>query len=293
VTAPTEPAAPTALRLDRVTVTVGGRLLLDELSLTVPAGGWTAVVGPNGAGKTTALRAVAGLVGHRGQVSVRSGQGIVEALAARSPAVRARTVAYAPQDPVIPAGCTVGEYVLLGRTPHLGYLGRPGQRDRQVAEDTMDALSLADLADRDLVTLSGGERRRAVLARSLAQHAPVLLLDEPTSALDIGHAQHVLELVDELRRERGLTVLATLHDLTLAGQYADQLVLLVDGRVVAAGPPAAVLTEERLRAYYGARVAIEPMAGGRVSVRPVRPDPSVVPDPSVLPMDAVPRPVAG
>ena len=131
---------------------------------------------------------------------------------------------------------TAGEYVLLGRTPYIGYLGAPGRDDRAQAAAAADRLDVARFADRRLGTLSGGERQRVVLARALAQSPDVLLLDEPTSLLDIGYQQQVLELVDDLRRSRGVTVVATLHDLTQAAQYADHLVLLADGRVAAAGP---------------------------------------------------------
>ena len=133
----------------------------------------------------------------------------------------------------------------------------------------VDRLDLTGLADRPLERLSGGERQRAFLARALAQDAPLLLLDEPTAALDIGHQQEVLELVDELRRDAGLTVVATMHDLSTAGEYADRLVLLAAGRVVADGPPTEVLTEELLSARYGAQVRVVPGEHGPLVV-PVR-----------------------
>ena len=151
---------------------------------------------------------------------------------------------------------TAGEYVLLGRTPYIGYLGAPGRDDQAKAAAAADSLDVARFADRRLGSLSGGERQRVVLARALAQSPDVLLLDEPTSLLDIGYQQQVLELVDDLRRSRGVTVVATLHDLTQAGQYASHLVLLADGRVAAAGPPAAVLTEELVARVYAAQVTV-------------------------------------
>ena len=142
---------------------------------------------------------------------------------------RARCLAYAPQTPVLPDGVTTRDYVTLGRTPHRPLLAAPRGVDRQVVADVMDRLGLGPLAERPLATLSGGEQQRAVLARALAQQPRVLLLDEPTASLDLGHAQQVLDLVDRLRRQDGLTVLSTLHDLTLAGQYADRLALLSRG----------------------------------------------------------------
>src|SRR4030095_8383432 len=147
-------------------------------------------------------------------------------------------------------------YVLLGRTPYIAPLGRESRSDLHAVEEVLVLLDLRQFAARRLETLSGGERQRVFLARALAQGAPILLLDEPTSALDIGHQQEVLELVDRLRTERDLTVLATMHDLSTAGQYADRLVLLAGGRVVAAGPPREVLTEANLAKHYRVRVRV-------------------------------------
>src|SRR5439155_767715 len=164
--------------------------------------------------------------------------------------------AVVPQLPSLPPQMTVAEYVLLGRTPHLGYFAREGVHDLEVADAALVRLDLLGLASRRLGTLSGGERQRAVLARALAQEAPILLLDEPTNALDVGRGQQALELVDALRREGGLTVLAAMHDLTLAGQYADRLLLLDAGRVVAAGGVRDVLTDELIARHYGASVRV-------------------------------------
>ena len=244
--------------LDRVPV-------LHAVSCAVSSGGWLALIGPNGAGKTTLLRAVVGLVPHRGTIRIDR-----EDLGALRTRARARLIAYVPQIPVLPPDMTVEEYVLLGRTPHLGYLGSPGRHDRARAADAADRLDIARFAGRRLGSLSGGERQRTVLARALAQDPRVLLLDEPTSLLDIGHQQQVLELVDDLRRGQGVTVVSTLHDLTQASQYAGELVLLAQGRVEAAGDPAAVLTEELIARIYGARVTVGTDPGGHPVVTPVR-----------------------
>jgi iron complex transport system ATP-binding protein len=238
--------------------------VLGGVDLTAAAGSWTCIVGPNGAGKSTLLRALVGLVRYRGEI--RLDGRLQSGMTARE---RARLVGYAPQNPVVPAG-TVTDYVLLGRTPHRSLLAAPQDADRAVAAGSIAALDLEPLADRPLATLSGGELQRAVLARALTQQPRILLLDEPTAALDLGHAQQVLELVDRLRRERGLTVLSTLHDLALAGQYADDLVLLSGGRVVAAGPAVEVLTEQTLAEHYGARAEVTAGPDG-IRVHPVRP----------------------
>jgi iron complex transport system ATP-binding protein len=244
------------IALDGVSVRLGGARVLDGVTLRVERGTWTTVIGPNGAGKTTLLRAVAGLARCEGRVAVSGAE--VGSLRA---AERARRLALVPQQPLLPPDMTVGEYALLGRTPHLPYLGRPGPRDREVVEAVLARLDLGGLAARRLSALSGGERQRAVLARALAQDAPVLLLDEPTTAMDVGRQQDALELVAALRAERGLTVLGAMHDLTLAGQYADRLVLLDAGRVVAEGAPAEVLDEALIARHYRARVRVLESSG--------------------------------
>jgi iron complex transport system ATP-binding protein len=254
------------IALDQVVVRLGGRTVVDGVTLHVEHGGWTTLIGPNGAGKTTLLRAVAGTVSHGGFVTVGGRE--LRTVHAR---VRARTLAVVPQSPLLPPDMSVSEYVLLGRTPHLGMLGRPGRADRGAVEEAIRRLDLGALAGRRIDALSGGERQRAVLARALAQDAPVLLLDEPTTALDVGRQQEVLELVGELRAERGLTVLGAMHDLTLAGQYADRLALLDGGRLVGHGRPAEVLTESLIGRHYRARVHVAELDGTPV-VMPARPE---------------------
>jgi cobalamin transport system ATP-binding protein len=253
----------TALALSGLSVELGGSRILDGVSGSVESGEWVTVIGPNGAGKSTLLRAVAGLVPRLGAVEI----GGDTELGRRD---LARRVALVPQSPSLPSQMTVAEYVLIGRTPHLGYLAREGAHDRELADAALVRLDLVELAERRLGTLSGGERQRAVLARALAQQAPVLLLDEPTNALDVGRGQQALELVDALRREAGLTVLAAMHDLTLAGQYADRLLLLDRGRIVAAGAVLEVLTDELISRHYGASVRVLRDDDGHVVVVPVR-----------------------
>ena len=242
----------------------GRTQVLSAIRLAVEPGGWLAVIGPNGSGKSTLLRSMLGFHPHTGLVRV---DGVPTTGMPRRD--RARQLAYAPQQPVLPEGVSAREYVTLGRTPHRSLLAAPRVVDRRVVADVMDRLELGPLADRPLSTLSGGEQQRAVLARALAQQPRVLLLDEPTAALDLGHAQQVLDLVDLLRRQDGLTVISTLHDLTLAGQYADRLALLADGGVVAEGPPARVLTTEALQTHYGARAQVVQGPDGP-AVLPVR-----------------------
>jgi iron complex transport system ATP-binding protein len=231
---------------DRVSVRYAAAPALAEVSERVQAGGWLGIIGPNGAGKTTLLRSAARLVAHDGTIAI-DGQSI----AGMRRRTLAQLVAYVPQLPELPPEMSVFDYVLLGRTPHIGYLRLETRADREICAGLLDRMALAPMAGRGLGTLSGGELQRVVLARALAQQAPVLLLDEPTSALDLGRRVAALELVDELRRERSLTVLSVVHDLTLAGQFADRLLLLDGGRVAAAGPPASVLREDVLAGHFG------------------------------------------
>jgi cobalamin transport system ATP-binding protein len=255
---------PNAVGVTDVTVELGGSRVLDRITLEVATGEWVSIIGPNGAGKSTLLRAVAGLLDSGGSVEL-----LGSPLRRLSRRERARTAALVPQIPIIPPGMAVVDYVLLGRTPHLAPLGREGAADLAAVHAALVQLDLLTLADRRLDTLSGGERQRVLIARALAQAAPILLLDEPTSALDVGHQQDVLELVDRLRRANDLTVVSTMHDLTLAGEYADRLILLDRGRVVAEGDAAVVLTEAHLARFYGANVRIIHDDGALVVV-PVR-----------------------
>jgi len=233
------------------TVDLGGRRVLDGIELAVSRGEWLTVLGPNGAGKSTLLRYLAGLVRGGGELWVQGQPG-----AALRHREWARLVALVPQTPVIPASVTVVEYTLFGRAPYIPLFGVEGRRDLAAVHDALARLDLLEMSQRVVSTLSGGERQRVLLARAIAQGTPIMLLDEPTTALDIGHQQQVLELVDRLRGQHALTVVSTMHDLTLAGQYADRLLLLDRGRMVAHGKAADVLTEANIARYYGARVRI-------------------------------------
>jgi iron complex transport system ATP-binding protein len=254
------------LRASGLVVTYGRARAVDGVDLVVPGGSWTCLIGPNGAGKSTVLRALGGLVRpSAGSVVVGGRQpGLL------SPRERARLVAYVPQQPVVPDDVTVVDYVLLGRTAFVSTFGVESAHDRDLAAGALERLDLTGFERRVLGTLSGGELQRVVLARALVQEAPVLLLDEPTSALDIAHQQQVLDLVAALRRERSLTVVAAMHDLTLAGQYADEVVLLRQGTVRANGPAAAVLTDTTLEREYGARVQVISLPDGTRAVVPRR-----------------------
>lgn len=248
-----------------VEVRLGRSTVVSAFSASVPSGGWLGLIGPNGAGKSSLLRAAAGVIPHQGQVMVDGAS-----LDLRNRSRRAALVAYVPQEPILPDDMTGAEYVMLGRTPHVGYFGMPGRSDRAMVDDVIDRLDLGPLATRRLGALSGGERQRLVIGRALATEAPILLLDEPTSALDIGHQQQALELVARLSNDHGLTVISAMHDLTLAGMYSDRLVLLHEGAMVAEGPVAEVLSAETLAEFYGVRVTVHHEADGTVVVVPRR-----------------------
>lgn len=235
---------------------------LDE---RVAAGEWLCVIGPNGAGKSSLLRGIAGLVPSSGTAQI--GEQYISDCTARE---AARLVAYVPQDPILPDDMSVYDYVMLGRNPYMRPFGRESSRDRDVVSRLIVDLELAVYVRRMLATLSGGERQRVVVARALAQESPVLLLDEPTSALDIGHQQRALELVDSIRRERSITVLSAMHDLTLAGLYADRLLLLHQGVAVARGGAHQVLRSETLAEFYGISARVIHEQDGTVVVVPQR-----------------------
>jgi iron complex transport system ATP-binding protein len=245
------------ISLSQVRVRYGAVAALDGVTEQVAPGEWLAVIGPNGAGKTTLLQAVTRQVAYDGHVEVCG-----QPTATMSSKALARLVAYVPQNPLLPPDMTVSDFVLLGRTPHIGYLRVESDTDRLIAGELIARLALSEMAGRMLRTLSGGELQRLVLARALAQQAPVLLLDEPTSALDLGRRVDALELVDELRRERSLTVVSAVHDLTLVGQFADRLLLLDHGVAVTRGGPASVLRSEVLREHFGPAVEVLTTANG-------------------------------
>ena len=232
-------------------VAINGSVLLSGVGLSIEAGEWIGLIGPNGAGKTTLLHAVMGVVDSFGTIRVDGMD-----LADLPPLERARHLALVPQRPVVPPGMDVFAYVLLGRTPHIGYFASEGRHDIDVANSVIEELGISELTHRDMHTLSGGELQRAVLARALAQETEILLLDEPTSALDVGNQQQVLEVIDGLRRSRNLTVVAAIHDLTLAAQFCDRLALLSEGELVSVGSPHQVLTEETIRVHYDATVNV-------------------------------------
>jgi len=246
---------------DRLGVHIEDVAILNDVSLSVEAGEWVSIVGPNGAGKTTLLSVMAGLRQASGSVAI-TGRNIDE----MTPRERARLLAYVPQHPEIPPGMTVSGYVLLGRTPHLPFLGTEGSSDFDLVQQVLLQFDLSSLGQRTLESLSGGELQRCHLARAIAQATPIVFLDEPTTALDLGHQQQALDRIRLLREEQRVTVVMTMHDLTLASQYSDRIILMSKGQIAAEGKPEDVLDPTRLSELYGAQVKVLKVDGHLVVV---------------------------
>ncbi len=241
------PGAAPALRLRGVRVAYGARTALQALDLEVARGEFVALTGPNGSGKSTLLRAALGLI--------RPDDGVVELFGTpieRLPIrARAHRVAWVPQSEGLREDVPLARYVLYGRYARQGTFGAETAGDRARAFEALADVGLQDRIADGILSLSGGERQRAVLARALAQEAPLLLLDEPTTHLDVAHQLDLLGRVRTLVRDRGLTVVAALHDLNLAARFAGRIVVLSRGRRVADGPPADVLSAELLASVWG------------------------------------------
>lgn len=246
-----------ALTVDSVSLRRGSNAILTDVSARFESGQIAVIVGPNGAGKSTLLRIMAGdLSPDAGHVTIGS-----RGITGFSTPDLARIRAVMPQQSVVMFGFTVREFVEMGLHPHIATKTREEQR--VIVAGTLDTVDLTGFADRSILTLSGGEMQRASLARILAQITPVVLLDEPISSLDPAH-QHQALLIARRLADDGKTVVVVLHDLTLAAQYADVVMVLHRGRVVAAGPPSQSLTAKRLSNVYGCNVHV-----GEVVGRPV------------------------
>ncbi|MCK6080513.1 ABC transporter ATP-binding protein [Microbacterium sp. EYE_5] len=244
----------------------GDRVIVDHLDLIVPPGRITAIVGANACGKSTILKSMARLLGPREGQVLLDGKDIHKLPTKQV----ARNLGLLPQSPIAPEGIVVSDLVGRGRTPHHGPLSRWTRADDEAVAAALDATDTASLADRAVDELSGGQRQRVWIAMALAQQTDVLLLDEPTTFLDVSHQIDVLDLLTDLNRRSGTTIVMVLHDLNLAARYADHLVAMAAGRLHAAGDPGDVLTAETVKDVFGmdSRVIPDPLTG-RPMVLPI------------------------
>ncbi|MER7278474.1 ABC transporter ATP-binding protein [Dactylosporangium sp. NPDC000244] len=244
----------TRLQARGLRLAYGDRVVVDGLDLDVPPGAVTAVVGPNGCGKSTLLRALGRLLRPRAGEVLLDGRRI-ERIPTREVA---RVLGLLPQSPVAPDGLTVADLVMRGRHPHQNWLRQWSAADEAIVAEALAWTDMLDLAGRPVDALSGGQRQRAWLSMALAQGTEILLLDEPTTYLDLSHQIDVLDLVSRLHRERGRTIVMVLHDLNLAARYADHVVAMRGGAIVAQGEPAAVFTPELLSSVFGLEALVIP-----------------------------------
>ncbi len=247
------------LSASQLSLGYGERTIVEGLDIEIPPGRITAIVGANGCGKSTLLRALARLLPPRAGSVTLDG----EALSARPSKDVARVLGLLPQSPTAPEGIAVADLVGRGRHPHQKLLARWSARDYDVVAHALEATGTAELADRSVDELSGGQRQRVWIAMTLAQETDILLLDEPTTFLDVAHQIEVLDLLTDLNRDNGTTIVMVLHDIDMAARYADHVFALREGRIVASGAPSDVVTEELIREVFDldARVIQDPVSG--------------------------------
>ncbi len=248
-----------ALIAENLELGYGNRTVVENLDLKVPPGRITCIVGANACGKSTLLRSMSRLLSPRGGHVLLDGKDVH-----RLPAKKlARTLGLLPQSPIAPEGIVVADLVGRGRHPHQRVLSRWSREDDAAVADALAATHTTELAERSVDELSGGQRQRVWIAMVLAQQTDLLLLDEPTTFLDVSHQVEVLDLLTDLNRDRGTTIVMVLHDLNLAARYADHLVAMADGSIYASGDPSDVLTGETVKAVFGldSRVISDPVSG--------------------------------
>ena len=242
-----------AFAVENLSYAFGSRAVLKNLSFSVPQSHLFIIIGPNGAGKTTLIKLMVRIL------KIQTGQiEILQApLGTYSQKKLAKVSAYVPQG--LPAGFpfTVEETVLLGRAPHQKVLGLASQNDLDIAEQAMNFTQVSDLAPRKLDQLSGGEQQRVLIARALCQQPQIMLLDEPTASLDLSHQIRIMDLMEKLKTEKGVTVVMASHDVNLAAMYGDQLLLLKAGEIVCMGAPHEVLNFKTLEETYGCKLLVD------------------------------------
>jgi iron complex transport system ATP-binding protein len=242
------------LRLDNVSLGYGKQTVLHNVSLEAKPGEMLGIIGPNGSGKSTLVRGITRLIQPSSGKIFLDGTDVAHINRQKL----AQLVAVVPQNPTLPEPFTALEVVLMGRTPHLGLLRYEGKKDLAIVKGVMKATGTLDFVERRVGELSGGERQRLTIARALAQEPKIILMDEPTANLDINYQIETLGLARHLCRKHKLIVLVTLHDLNLASQYCDRLVLLSKGRIYCQGIPERVINAQTIKDVYGAEVYVYP-----------------------------------
>ncbi|HQN18868.1 MAG TPA: ABC transporter ATP-binding protein [Syntrophobacteraceae bacterium] len=242
-----------AVVLRNLELAYGSRPILRDISFSVREKEFLIIIGPNGSGKTTLVKVISGAVGpQKGEVQV-----LGSPLKSYSGKALARCVAVVPQVAPVDIPFTVAEMVLMGRSPHLGWLEMERRKDLEIAERAMVFTSVEHLAGRRLDQLSAGERQRVLIARAICQQPRIIVLDEPTASLDPAHQVHIMDLLEQLRNDEGITVIMVSHDLNLAAMYADRLLLMKQGEVVSLGEPTGVLTFDTLEQTYGCVLLVD------------------------------------
>ena len=248
-----------AVTVDNLSHSFGKRTVLKQLSFSVSTGEFFIVIGPNGSGKTTLLKLLAGIF--------KPPKGSLTILGlpnhSYTPRALARAVAFVPQRLPVDLPFTVGETVLLGRSPHQGVLGIEDERDLEIARQAMEFTGLAHLSGAALGQLSGGEQQRVFIARAICQEPDIMLLDEPTASLDLAHQVKVMDLMEKLKQDKGIIVIMVSHDINLAAMYSDQVLLLKNGEIVSIGRPADVLSFRKLEDTYGCKLLVDESPLGR------------------------------
>lgn len=255
-----------AITLKKLSFSYNGVSVISDINIQFDDQEIVSIVGPNGAGKTTLLKLIGGLL--------TPSQGTISALGRRIETLnskdKARLISIVPQNPRLPEKMKVVDFVLLGRNPHLALMEWEGENDLDKAIRSMKLTETYTLAKRELGQISGGELQRAMLAMAITQNSPIMLLDEPTSNLDLSHQGKVMDLIKSNHSQRGGATLIAIHDLTLAAQYADRMILISEGRIFADGTPEMVLTESNIEEAYGTKVTILPHpSGGSPVILPV------------------------
>jgi len=244
---------PIAIEAQKLGHTFDKRMALEDLSVQVPCGTFFIIIGPNGSGKTTALKLMVGLLPVRtGRIDIMG-----RPIGHYSTRNLARTIAYVPQSVPMAFAFTVQQVVMMGRAPHLGLLGFESPRDLALGREAMTLAGVEHLAERRLDQLSGGEQQRVFIARAICQQPRIMLLDEPTAALDLAHQGRVMDLMERLKTDQGITVVMVSHDLNLAAMYADHILLLDKGKVAGTGPPGTLLDFPILEKVYGCPLLVD------------------------------------